>query len=177
MASASGAFTRIRLRAKLPGPVGNGITLAATVSRGPTTLTGEQLTLTPTNTATCCANVGGALITPDNPAVPGETIILYATGLGVITPEEARLNTVGRNGFPYTGPALNSPRLDVSSLGGGSTALVASTGLKVGEVGKYEVVLEVSSGVAPNSRAQFTLSQGFSTSNIVIIPIAAAPQQ
>ncbi len=174
VASGSAAFTRIRLRAKVPGPVGNGIALAATSDRAATTLTGVQLTLTPTNATTCCASVAGAPITPDNPAVPGETIILYATGLGVIEPEEARLTGVGRSGFPYTGPAVNFPRLDVSASGGGSTALVVSSALMVGEIGKYAVVLEISPGVTPNPYAQFTISQSFSTSNIVTIPIATA---
>lgn len=182
VASAAPAFTRIRVRAKVPGPTGNGITLEAKVERGATTLTGEQLTLTPTNTATCCANVGGSLITKDNPAVPGETIIIYGTGLGMIGPEEARLTTVGRNGFPYTGPASNTPLQFVTATGGATTgfattAQVISAGLKVGEVGKYEVVLEVGPGVTPNAQAQFSLSQGFGTSNIVVIPIAPALQQ
>jgi uncharacterized protein (TIGR03437 family) len=182
VASAAPAFTRIRVRAKVPGPVGNGITLEAKVERGATTLTGEQLALTPTNAATCCANVGGSLITQDNPAVPGETIILYATGLGLIGPEEARLTLVGRNGFPYTGPASNTPVQFVSATGGAATgfattAQVISAGLKVGEVGKYEIVLEIGPGVTPNPQAQFSLSQGLNTSNIVVIPIAPALQQ
>jgi uncharacterized protein (TIGR03437 family) len=170
------------VRAKVPGPAGNGITLEAKVERGPTTLTGEQLALTPTNAATCCANVAGSLITRDNPAVPGETIILYATGLGIIAPEEARLTLVGREGFPYTGPASNTPLELVTATGGAATgfattAQVISAGLKVGEVGKYEIVLEVGPGVTPSPQAQFSLSQGFSTSNIVIIPIAPTLQQ
>ncbi|MSV35878.1 MAG: hypothetical protein EXQ47_09810 [Bryobacterales bacterium] len=182
IASAAPAFTRIRLRAKVPGPAGNGITLEAKVERGPSTLTGEQLAITPTNAATCCANVAGSLITQDNPAVPGETIILYATGLGIIGPEEARLATVGRDGFPYTGPASNIPLQFVTATGGATTgfattAQVISAGLKVGEIGVYEIVLEVSPGVTPNPLAQFSLSQGIGTSNIVVIPVAATLQQ
>lgn len=182
VASAAPAFTRIRVRAKVPGPAGNGISLEAKVERGATTLTGEQLALTPTNAGTCCANVGGSLVTRDNPAVPGETIILYGTGLGLIGPEAARATTVGRNGFPYTGPAANTPLQSVTATGGATTgfattAQVISAGLKVGEVGKYEVVLEVGPGVTPNLQAQFSLSQGLSTSNIVVIPIAAVLQQ
>ena len=175
--AAPAAFARIRLQAKVPGPAGNGISLTTNAERGPTTLTGVQLALTATNSQTCCASLAGALITPDNPAVPGETIILYATGLGIISPEEARLTTVGRNGFPYTGPAVNTPRLQVDATGGTATAIVVSAALKVGEVGKYEVVLEISPAVTPNPKAQFSLSQSVSTSNIVTIPVAAPLQQ
>ena len=92
------------------------------------------------------------------------------------------LATVGRDGFPYNGPASNTPRVDLSATGGAATgfattAQVVSAGLKPGEVGKYEIVLEVGPGVTPNPNSQFSLSQGLSTSNIVTIPIAPALQQ
>jgi len=136
-----------------------------------------QVVLTATNTVTCCAGVAGASITPDAPAVPGETIILYATGLGLITPEEARLTLVGRNGFPYQGPAVNSPMVSVSATAASTTGTIISAAMQVGQIGVYEIVIELNNSVTPNPQAQFTISQSFNTSNIVTVPIAAPPQQ
>jgi hypothetical protein len=49
--------------------------------------------------------------------------------------------------------------------------------MKVGQIGIYEIVLEINNSAAPNPQAQFTISQGFNTSNIVTVPVAAPPQQ
>ena len=42
--------------------------------------------MTAINSSLCCANVGGAPVTAFNPAVPGEMVIVYATGLGLVGP-------------------------------------------------------------------------------------------
>ena len=121
--------------------------------------------------------MAGALITPDNPAVPGETIILYATGVGLITPEDARLTLVGRNGFPYLGPAVNSPVVPVSSTAAAATGTIIGAAMKPGQIGVYEIVIEINSSASVGPQAQFTISQSFSTSNIVAVPLAPVPQQ
>ena len=51
------------------------------------------LILTNLSTTLCCANRAGSPVTQANPAVPGETILVYATGLGTVEPAEA---TAGR---------------------------------------------------------------------------------
>jgi uncharacterized protein (TIGR03437 family) len=164
VASAAGAFSRIRLRARIPGPEGNDIKLAIASSDGSTVV------LTPTNTHMCCANIAGARVTEQNPAVPGEVIQFWATGLGLVAPDEARQGILP--GGVYVGPEVNSAREFVSSQIGGSTANVIQAGLKPGVIGLYEVLLEINSGVPSNPRAQVTISQNIYTSNIVTIPIA-----
>ena len=173
-ASAAGAFTRIRLQAKVSGPGGSGTTMAASVTTLTTNTAGALLTLTPTNTVVCCAGAGGTPITPDNPAFPGETIIIYATGLGLITPAEAKLAIV--DGSKYRGPEVNAPIGNVSALVGQASATVISASLAVGQIGVYQVVLEISSTVTPDPQSQATISQGFNTSNIVVVPIGSPPQ-
>lgn len=163
VAFSAGSFTRIRLRAKVPGPDGNGIPISVSTSAN------AQVILTAINSALCCANVAGARVTPDNPAVPGETIYVYATGLGLVTPDEARAAIV--DGAVYLGPALNDPVSFVSSLAGGRTANVLSAGLKVGAIGIYEVVLQLDSAISTNPQTQLTISQDIYTSNIVTIPV------
>jgi uncharacterized protein (TIGR03437 family) len=161
------AFHRIQLRAKVPGPEGNGITFGATTDMGDNA--NLLLILTNLSNTLCCANREGAPVTQANPAVPGETILVYATGLGTIEPAEA---TAAENtGGKYAGPALNDPRAFVSSLAGGSTANVISANLAPGMVGVYEVRLELGLGTPSSPLTQLTISQDIYTSNIVTIPV------
>ncbi len=159
----AGLFTRIRLRAREPGPAGNGIPYSASAAEG------AQVILTATGSALCCANVAGSPVTEDNPALPGETIIVYATGLGLIKPDEARLAI--ETGRKYTGPELNEPVEFVSSLAGGKTANVLYAGLKPGMVGVYQVDLELNSDLPTNPFTQLTIAQDIYVSNIVTFPV------
>ncbi len=184
-ASAAPEYTAILLRANVPGPEGDTIPISATstgatptsaapinvatpVSTSTTTSTGS-VTLTATNTTLCCANVAGAPITIDNPALAGETIYLYATGLGLVGPNDAR-NAIA-DGQAYTGPAINYPVSPVSALGDGASATVISAGLKVGAISIYEVVIELSSAQPTNPLAQISIAQDAFTSNVVTIPV------
>ncbi len=195
-AYAAGVFTRIRLQSKIPGPDGDGTPIATVVTTPTTNTAGALLLLTATNTALCCASAGGTPITPANPAIPGETINIIATGLGLVCGSEItnaidfNLNYIGFckaspdpalsaivDGTPYQGPAVNAPIGSVSSLVGGSTAQVIFANLMVGQVGLYQVTLELSSNLTPNLQTQMTISQGLNTSNIVTIPIGSPPQQ
>jgi uncharacterized protein (TIGR03437 family) len=163
VASTAGSFSRIRIRAKIPGPEGNGIRLSTSSSEGAT------LVITITNLETCCANVAGAPVTPENPARPGEVILFYATGLGLVKPEEVQQSMT--TGDPFTGPELNEPREFVSALINNTTANVLSAGLKPGAIGIYEVALELGGGTQPNPLAQVRISQNIYTSNVVTIPV------
>jgi len=159
----AGQWTRIRLRARIPGPEGNGIVYSAKAAEG------AQVIMTPTTPALCCANVEGALVTQDNPALPGETIYVYATGLGLIKPEEARLAIA--TGAKYQGPELNEPVEFVSSLAGGKTANVLLAAMVPGAVGIYRVDLELNSDLPTNPLTQVTIAQDVYVSNIVTIPV------
>ena len=75
------------------------------------------------------------------------------------------------------GPAANAPFGSVSALVGGSSATVVSAALVVGQIGVYQVQLEINSAVTADALAQATISQGFTTSNIVTIPIGSPPTQ
>jgi uncharacterized protein (TIGR03437 family) len=155
----AGVFTRIRLRAREPGPVGNGIPIGADSGGG------ASVILTATNTALCCANEAGARITEENPAVPGETIIVYATGLGLPQP----LDGVS-TGERFTG-GMNEPVEFVSSLAAGKTANVLYAGLKEGEIGLWELHLELNTDIPTNPITQLTVAQSTYVSNIVTFPV------
>ena len=174
VALVGGAFTRILLRAKVAGPEGNNIPLA-TSSTNSTSGASPQLSLGLSNVFTCCANRAGAPITIDNPAQPGETFYVYATGLGPVTDLNGNLISV-LDGVPYNGPQPNNPNVNdpnatVSSLVDTKTANVISSGLAPGGIGVYQVMLELNPDIPPNTVAQLTISQNIYTSNIVTIPI------
>jgi len=179
IATASGSFTRIILRGKVPGSAYNGLAIAASVVGETTTnaTTLVQSTSSPTETMTainsslCCANIGGAPVTAFNPAIPGEMIVVYATGLGLVGPAPALASI--NDGSPYTGPTLNEPNQSVSSIIGGSTANVLFAGLQEGAIGIYQVVLQLSSGLPTNPLTSLTIAQNIYTSNIVTIPVFA----
>lgn len=166
----SGTFTRVRLRSKIPGPIGNGLPISAKSTDGSvgSTIDGSVI-MTALNTELCCANEAGAQVTEDNPAVPGETIVVLATGLGLVGPDDAR--DAMKTGLPYTGPELNDVTEFVSSLAGGKTANVLFAGLVQGLVGVYEVHLELNSDIPSNPKTSVYIAQSFQISNYFFIPV------
>jgi uncharacterized protein (TIGR03437 family) len=174
VASASSAFTRILLQAREPGTAGDGIPFQANVNTGadllltaigPPVASGAGVTL-------CCASKAGAMVTASSPAVPGETVIVYATGLGlpVLTPAVQPYLVTGNT---YQGTADNTPVESVSSLVDSSTANVLGAFLLPGSVGVYQVNLQLSSSLATDPEAEMTIAQDIYVSNAVTFPVLA----
>jgi uncharacterized protein (TIGR03437 family) len=168
------AFTRIVLQARASGAGGDGIPFQATVNTGanllltaigPPVSSGAGVTL-------CCASTGGALVTASSPAVPGETIIVYATGLGlpVLTPAVQPYLVTGN---AYKGAADNTPIESVSALVDSSTANVLGAFLLPGSVGVYQVNLQLSASLATDPAAEMTIAQDIYVSNAVTFPVIA----
>ena len=182
-ASASGPFARIRLKAFLPGPMGNGIpvstnatsTIVTTAATSTTAASyaAAKIIMTAFNPVLCCANVAGAPVTTANPALPGETISIYASGLGRLQDTSDFVAMV--NGQPFNGSPLNNVTDNgfIAALVGGKTANVLFSGLRVGYVGIYQVDLELNSGLTTDPKTTLTISQLYQTSNIVSIPVVA----
>ncbi len=168
-ASVAGEYDRIILTAKAGGPAGNGIAITGSASANST------ITISSLGTAaTCCANIAGSLVTADNPVVPGETITIYATGIGpTVLPDG--LTPASFTGQIYPGPALNIPVTNVDNAQvGGSTANVLSAGLAVGMMpGVYAVALQTNPALPTNPLTQMYIAQNVFTSNIVTIPVVA----
>lgn len=169
-ATAAGEFTRIVLTAKVGRQAGNGIAISASVStNGTITLSALD------NAATCCANIAGSPVTPDNPVVPGEVITIYATGIGPTTLSDG-VTFASITGLTYPGPALNLPLTNVDNAQvGGTTANVLYAGLAVGMMpGVYAVELQIDSSLPTNPVTQMYIAQNVFTSNIVTIPVVAS---
>ena len=165
-ASAANVYSRIVLTANNPGPQGEGTSVAVSVTTDAKNASGALLILTAYNPNLCCSNVAGSRVTLSNPALPGELLYTFATGLGVTEPQSEE------TGRLFTGTTSNPPAVPVDSiLTGGSTANVVSVGLVPGTVGVYYVQFLLSSGLSPNSATQMTIAQQAFVSNVVTFPV------
>ncbi len=150
-ASRGAAFNRIVLTARVSGAAGTGIPVSATVSG-----TGATLLLSAYSAATCCNVTPNSLITPANPAAPGELINVNATGLGILSNNTAT-NTV-------------------TATLGGSDAQVISAGLVSGSQSAEQIQMIVPTNLSPNQFTQLYVAQNAFISNIVTIPVGSAVQ-
>lgn len=169
------------VKAREPGKQGNEITYAAQGTEVPdddptTPDTNERteaevfLTLSARGSHLCCGNVPMSLITEDNPLVPGEEIIVFATGLG-LTDNQKAITT----GQPTpTGTVANVPLVAndfVSSQFGGRTAQVEFVGLMEGTVGVYQVNLLTNTDLADNPATPLWIAQQLFISNVITLPV------
>jgi uncharacterized protein (TIGR03437 family) len=168
------SFARnIQLRARISGPDGNGITFSSSTTNSSGS---PQLVLTPTNTALCCANVAGTSVTDDNPAIPGETLILYATGLGVPQSSD-QLQGLIVTGQKYPqGAPVTQPINFVSSLAGGKTANILSASLKPGTVGIFEVLFQLNADMITDPLTTMYIAQDIFVSNLITFPLVNPAQ-
>ena len=176
-ATASSEFTRIVLQARAAGTAGNNIPFEVAVS------TGADLLLTAIGPAPpspgvgalmCCANTAGAPVTKDNAALPGETILVYATGLGLpsLTPA---LDPYLLMGQPYRGPVDNYPQQFVSGQINNVTTNVLRAELAPGLVGIYQVYLNLGASLTTDPAAELYIAQNDFRSNVVTVPVFATP--
>ncbi|HWC95195.1 MAG TPA: IPT/TIG domain-containing protein [Candidatus Sulfopaludibacter sp.] len=168
-ATPAGVFDRIILQARQAGPDGNSIAYTGS-SSSVSTGTGSVI-ITPFGPNLCCANVKGTPVTTDNPALPGETVIVYATGVGlpVLTGGNQSLVTTGQ-AYPAGGP-VTAPAVAMNAIAGGSTADVLQATLKPGSVGLFEVLLHLNAGLTTNQYSSLTIAQDIYVSNVVTVPI------
>ena len=181
-ASASPVGHAVVITSKIPGPLGNGIVLGASVTTASTNTSGALLTLSTGNTTLCCANVANRPVSALNPATPGETIYFLATGLGLVcmtadldpqnnclSPDPAKDALL--TGVAYAGPAGNAPLTAINATVAGGAATVISAGLVPGTNGVYQVVIQLPNSLTANPFTQLFIQQRFNASNIVTLPV------
>jgi uncharacterized protein (TIGR03437 family) len=164
-ASPSGVFDRILLQARVQGPEGNGIVYGASASATATVV------MTAIGTQLCCANIANSPVTPSNPAVSGEMLIVYATGLGlpVLTGDNQGFIVTGVK-YPLDGP-VTEPVSSVNAIAGGKTADVISATLLPGTVGNFQVLVHLNPDASTDPFTQLTIAQDVYVSNIVTVPV------
>ena len=171
----------IVLTARRAGKEGNSITFAAKGTEVPNddpltpdvnerTEVDVLLTLSGAGTHLCCGNEPYSPITEENPLVPGELMIVFATGLGK-TDNQAAVRT----GEPTpVGTVANVPLVAddfVSSQFGGRTAQVEFVGLAENQVGVYQVNLRTNTDLVDNPETPLWIAQGLFISNTVTLPV------
>ncbi len=128
------------------------------------------MSITVYNATTCCDNTQGALITNDNPAVPGEIVYLYATGLGPTNPANVDTGAISPSGD------INPPATPVDSiLTDGTSANILSATLVPGLVGVYQVQFQLGSALTTDPATKVTIAQQAFVSNVVTFPVVALP--
>lgn len=80
------------------------------------------------------------LVTPNNPAVAGETLVIYVDGLGTVTPTLA-------DGTPANGSYKTTNT--IQAFIGGTAATVGFSGLVPGTISLYQLNITVPSGLTP----------------------------
>ena len=160
-ATAANEFNNIVLTSRIPGPAGDGISVTVSV-----TGTSAALVLTADNATLCCDNIQGALVTTENPAVPGEFVYLFATGLGPTNPLDQSTGQI------FQGGTANPPAIPVDSvLTGSFAANIVSTALVPGTVGVYYVLFQISASATTDPLSQTTIAQQAFVSNVITMPI------
>jgi uncharacterized protein (TIGR03437 family) len=109
------------------------------------------------------AHADGRLITPEAPAQPGETILIYLTGLGRVTGDV----TAGQ----ATPAGLFPARAAVQVLVGSQEVRPMFAGLSPGFVGLYQINLTLPAGLSSGPHA-LRVTAGGATSNAVTLAVA-----
>ena len=105
-----------------------------------------------------------SLVSPSNPAHPGDTLLVYMTGLGDVSPATA-------DGAVGPVPVSTTTNTFTASIGGVS-ATVAITEVVPTIAGDYVLALTVPAGVTTGDQI-LTISGPDSFSSAALLPIAA----
>jgi uncharacterized protein (TIGR03437 family) len=159
----------VQLSARVSGREGNEIAFSASSSDA------NLIQPTVRKTTLCCGNVPFSLIDDENPAVPGEIITLFASGLGLTSPLPSAENLASGEPTPLS-PLFRAPfnfRDSVSSLMGidDTAPRVEFAGLMPGFVGVYQINLRIGENLPDNPYTPLTIAQRTFISNTVTIPV------
>ena len=102
---------------------------------------------------------GVTLAQPGTPASVGETVVIYCTGLGPVTPKVAE-------GAPPPGSPLSTAVNPVTVTIGGVPATVSFAGLTPGDPGLYQINAVVPSGIVTGNAVPVVISVAGQTSPI-----------
>jgi uncharacterized protein (TIGR03437 family) len=104
------------------------------------------------------------LVTTSDPAQRGETVILYATGLGPTFPE-------GPEGEPAPFDVFSETVLPVTATVGGLPATVEFSGLSPGFSGLYQINLQVPMDAPVGDEVPLLVTVGSTTGNSVPLAV------
>lgn len=114
------------------------------------------------------ANGSGVPVTPGAPAKAGETLTLWATGLGSVT--AADFGKVAEAGQPYLASGSQT-QIPVEAYLNGQPILVLHAGLAQGAIGIYEICVLLPTDFSSVSKVSLLISQAGVSSNAVTFPV------
>jgi len=160
-------FNRMILYSYVAGPAGENIPILQQATTNVVANTaGAQLNVTVYNPTTCCDAPAGLPVTAENPAIPGEALYTFATGLGPTFPANIP------SGFIYRGGNDNPPAVFVDSiLCQGLVATPMNVALVPDTVGVYYVEFALNPSLGTDSLSQLTIAQQLFVSNVVTFPV------
>ena len=106
-----------------------------------------------TNLPTIIRLANGLLATDSNPIHPGDSLVIYLTGLG-------QTNPAGATGYPAPGNPLSNALTATSVTLGGMNLPLTYAGLAPGEVGVNQINLNVPGGVPTGIAMPLVIRQG-----------------
>jgi uncharacterized protein (TIGR03437 family) len=112
-------------------------------------------------------NTDDTLVTPSHPAVPGEYVQLFCTGLGEVTPQVASGEVAMSDPLSW---CVTTPTVMV----GGIAATVVFAGLAPGFVGVYLVNIQIPEGSPVGDAVALILTVDGVESNVVTLAIVAS---
>ena len=107
------------------------------------------------------------LVSPENPAHPGEFLVVYLTGMGPTDPISA---TGDVSPLSPLANAVVAPTVTVA----GRPAEIFFAGLTPGFVGLYQINLRIPADAPADEKAELVVSQGGVVSNTTVLPITPA---
>jgi uncharacterized protein (TIGR03437 family) len=159
-------YNRLIIYSYLSGPAGENINIFGQSTTTAANTEGAQLTVSVYNPSTCCDHPAGQLVTNDNPAIPGEALYVFATGLGPTNPADID------SGFIYRGGNDNPPAVYVDSiLVQGLVATPMNVALAPDTAGVYYVEFSLNPSLSTDAFSQMTIAQQLFISNVVTFPI------
>lgn len=116
------------------------------------------------------AHADGKLITPDLPAIPGEVVVVYATGLGRTIPSpgyaEIPNSAAFLEDYRNFSVSLDAVKLDAGQL--------FYSGVAPGFAGLYQINIRLPGGVGPDPEISVTAS-GVASQPGIRLPVRRAP--
>jgi uncharacterized protein (TIGR03437 family) len=159
-------YNRIIVYSYVSGPAGENIKVFGEATTTSSNSAGAQITVSVYNPVTNYDHPAGQLVTDDNPAIPGEALYTFATGIGPTNPADIP------SGFIYRGGNDNPPAVYVDSiLVQGLVATPMNVALVPDTAGIYYVEFALNPTLATDAFSQLTIAQQLFISNVVTFPV------
>ena len=159
-------YNRLIIYSYVSGPAGEHIKIFGQASTTSDNSAGAQISVSVYNPETNYDHPAGQLVTNDNPAIPGEALYTFATGIGPTNPADIP------SGQIYRGGNDNPPAVYVDSiLVQGLVATPMNVALTPNTAGVYYVEFALNPSLSTDAFSQMTIAQQLFISNVVTIPI------